>query len=143
MLIKWLKEVKKEDGLIDLKIADIAELYNAGFPVPYGFCVTHEANCIFLEKTKIIDIISEAITNTKDIPKIAEGIKRLILETEIPEEIKTAIKNAYDSLDIDKDIYRYASKAALEFVKAGRSWPYVAVRGKNAVLNIKSIKDIL
>ena len=47
--VKWLSELNKDSGpIVGGKGANLAEMYNSGFPVPPAFCVTAQSFDIFL-----------------------------------------------------------------------------------------------
>ena len=62
------------------------------------------------------------------IHKVSEKIQEIILDARMPEEIKEDITNAYDTMNVDIDVYKSISKDALKIIKAGRDLPFVAVR---------------
>jgi len=82
------------------KVANLGELLKLGIRVPPGFVVTTEAYQKFMEKNKITKEIFKicASLNLEDVEGIKEAserIKRLILESFIPEEIVQEIEKAY------------------------------------------------
>jgi len=149
------KDVKQVGG----KAANLAELINAGFPVPEAFFITVEAYEKFLEhnelRQKIMDIIKKSdYSDVKSLNEISENIKKLILEGEIPAEIRDPIISAYRRLyggpeiDIDfikpleKPFVSIRSSGVMEDIEkassAGQYETFLNVKGENNVIeNIK------
>jgi len=114
-------DVKKVGG----KGAHLAELINAGFPVPEAFFITTEAYEKFLEfnelKEKILKIIKKIdYSDVNSLSSASEEIKNLILKGKIPSEIQNHIivfyKKLYGAPEIDIDFIKPLEK------------PFVAVR---------------
>jgi len=124
------KDVKQVGG----KAANLAELINAGFPVPEAFFITVEAYEKFLEhnelRQKIMDIIKKSdYSDVKSLNEISENIKKLILEGEIPAEIRDPIISAYRRLyggpEIDIDFIKPLEK------------PFVSIRSSGVMEDIE------
>ncbi|MCD4666285.1 phosphoenolpyruvate synthase [archaeon] len=134
MNIKWFRDIKKGDiGQVGGKGLNLGIMYNLELPVPAGFCVTADAYKLFLEKAGIKEKIKEILSkiNIEDstgLGEISEEIEEVILNSEIPIEIQKEIKDAYDHLNVNIDVYKMAGESALNMIKAGRDLPYVAVR---------------
>jgi len=123
------REIKNVGG----KGANLAIMYKQSFPIPSGFCVTAQAYEYFLEETgikkEIKSLLGNVDINDNDkLSEISEKIQEIILNSEMPPEIKKDVIEAYDNLDVHIDIFKIANKSALEMIKAGRSLPFVAVR---------------
>ncbi|MBL7147431.1 MAG: phosphoenolpyruvate synthase [Nanoarchaeota archaeon] len=123
------REIKNVGG----KGANLAIMYKQGFPIPPGFCVTAQAYEHFLKKTgikkEIFSLLKDLdINDTNRLNEISEKIQELILGAEMPSDIKKEIIEAYDNLNVDIDVFKFANKSAIEMIKAGRSLPFVAVR---------------
>jgi len=149
------KDVKQVGG----KAANLAELINAGFPVPEPFFVTVESYEKFIEhnelKQKIKDIVKKIdYSNVKSLNEASENLKKLILEGEVPAEIKNSIIAAYRKLyggppiDIDfikpleKPFVSIRSSGVMEDIEkassAGQYETFLNVKGDNNVIeNIK------
>src|SRR3989344_6759339 len=99
--IKWLSELNKKSGQIaGGKGANLAEMFNAKFPVPPAFIITTSAYNAFIEKTKIKDRIAKIldninVDNTKELDEKAQQIRELIINSEMPEDIKNEIEAAH------------------------------------------------
>jgi pyruvate, water dikinase len=131
--IAWLKDLSKDSiPLVGGKGANLGEMYNSDFPIPNAFVVSSEAYKLFLDQTGIQGKINETLANlnvenANELESASEKIQDLILSMAIPNELKREILDAYSALDINNDIIDKAP-AALNFIKAGRGTPFVAVR---------------
>ena len=109
--VEFFKQLSKDDiPIAGGKGANLGELTNAGIPVPPGFVVTAGTYQKFITETGIVDEINAMlatldINNTSELQKVAENIKDLIVTTEIPSDIQTAIIESYNKLcmDVEKD----------------------------------------
>jgi len=133
-LIAWLSELSKNDvPLVGGKGANLGEMYNSKFPVPPAFAVTTEAYHYFIESTglrqKIDDMLTKItdIENTQILTDKAKEIRELVIETELPKDLREEILEAYDHFNVDlKEIK--GSPDALAIMKTGREPIFVAVR---------------
>ncbi|MDD5133059.1 MAG: phosphoenolpyruvate synthase [Candidatus Nanoarchaeia archaeon] len=137
--IAWFKELSKNDlGIAGGKGCNLGEMFNARFPIPPGFVVTASAFKHFLEETKlnkkIYPILNKIeIQETAALEKTAKEIQELILDQEMPEDIKNDIIYSYENMDVSSELFNAVnssalSKSALNIIKAGREIPFVAVR---------------
>ncbi len=132
--IAWFSELSKDDvPTVGGKAANLGEMYNAKLPVPPGFVVTAGAFKSFLDSTGLKKQIFPLLKNldVEDNAKLQEAsqkIGELIIKTQMPKNIASAITEAYDNLDIDEEIVKKAGAEALSIVKTGRDLPLVAVR---------------
>jgi len=162
--ILWFKEINKKDiASVGGKGANLGEMYNIGLPIPPGFCVSAQAYQNFIETAKI-DKKMYSLLDNLDVEKTdalydaAEKVQEIILDTEIPDKLKSDIKAAYNNMTIDIDIIKTTSKEAVNMIKAGRDLAFVAVRssataedlptasfaGQQATyLNIKGAEELL
>ena len=107
------------------KGANLAELINAGFPVPEVFFLPVDAYNKFLEHNDLKKKISEVISKTdfsdvKSLSNTSESIKKLIMDGEMPKEIRDAVISAY------RKLYG-APEIDISFVKPLEK-PFVSVR---------------
>ena len=154
------KNLSKDDvGQVGGKAANLAEMINAEFPVPEAFFVTVEAYEKFLEHNELKKEIKKIIKNInysdiKSLNQASESIKKLILEGEIPEEMKDIIIAAYRRLyggpEIDIAFIKPleqpfvsvrssgVSEDAVGASSAGQYETFLNVKGDNKVIeNIK------
>ncbi|WP_266075258.1 pyruvate, water dikinase [Haladaptatus caseinilyticus] len=119
MVVLWLDEISADDlELVGGKGASLGELTGADLPVPPGFVVTAGTYRKFIEETGIADELFKAVdVDTEDSAALAEAESRaeeLILGTEIPDDIRQGILDAYDDLDDGKAFVAVRSSATAE-----------------------------
>jgi len=99
--ILWFKDISIKDiPLVGGKGASLGELFEVA-PIPNGFVVTSHAFADFLKPIKakimgILDILD--VEDTKKLDKASAEIKELIMEEEMPEDVKKDIIKAYENL---------------------------------------------
>lgn len=135
-LVVWFDEVDKHDiGLVGGKGANLGEMLQAGFPIPYGFVVTSHAyfyvlkeNDLEKEIRKYIDLIN--FENSNELSDGADAIRRLIKTAEVPHDLHTIIHEYYHNLARrEAQIYKkHASHQVLNHLKSTIKSPLVAVR---------------
>ncbi|UXD21651.1 phosphoenolpyruvate synthase [Ignicoccus pacificus DSM 13166] len=149
-IILWFEEIGKDDiPLAGGKGANLGEMVRAGIPVPPGFVVSSTAYRKFVTETGILDKINEMlkgidVSNVDLLEKKAEEIKKLILETPMPEYIEKAIREAYRELakrvgvEPDKLHVAVRSSATAEDLPdasfAGQQDTYLNVVGEDSVV---------
>src|SRR3989344_4077680 len=106
------------------KGANIGEMYNLKLPVPPGFVVTSEAYKYFLEENRIDKQIYSVldgldIDNPQTVREASEKIQKIILNAEMPNEIKNVIIENYDNLNVEGSL-KDLGGSALDLVKAGK-----------------------
>ncbi len=146
--ILWLSEIHDE-SLAGNKFFFLSRLYQAKFPVPPAFCVTKEAFSYFLETTGLKRKIVEALARKENIKDVSYALQELIVETEIPLDLKKEIEEAYENINVDPAVQNTGS--AFSFIKAGRDSSCVVVRAsgnfesnvKNTLLNVKGSKNLI
>ncbi|MEM2772422.1 MAG: phosphoenolpyruvate synthase [Candidatus Pacearchaeota archaeon] len=155
-LIVWLSEINKDDvAIAGGKGANLAEMYNAGFPVPPAFIVTAQAYKKFLSINKIDEEIKKILSdfdyeNTKELEERTKKIRELIINADMPEEISSAIIEAYEIISAS-EINLLISEPCFVAVRssataedlltasfAGQQETYLNVKGNTALL--ESIK---
>ena len=148
----WFREVSKDDlGSIGPKALQLAELANAGFPIPNAFIITSEVfesilAPILPEIYRLLDSIpNDAL---ESIQPIAKKVQDMILAREVPDNIRYAIIEAYDVLNVNVEAFQNMSREAMAILRSGRDMPYVAVRvsGREAqetLLNVKGNSNLL
>ena len=104
MYVIKFEDLGKDDiGIAGGKGANLGELTQANIPVPPGFVVTSETYNKFMRDTGIfntvMDILEQTdINDTKALQEASEEIKKIVVETPIPEDISTYIIEAYNQL---------------------------------------------
>lgn len=135
--IVWFHEVNKHDvGLVGGKGANLGEMIQAGFPVPYGFIVTANAYFYFIKYNSLASKINSILSfvnyeNTTELESASDQIQKMILNGTIPKSIKTQVASYYNDLYLQEDKIIRSKKIASTLyhaVKSLYSSPLVAVR---------------
>lgn len=151
MFILWFDQMTIEDvPYSGGKNASLGEMYSnltkKGVKVPNGFAVTAYAYRYFLEKAGIKDKIKQALDglNTRDINDLrikGEKVRQIILNAELPQELKDAIVEAYKHLCIqyheNTDVAVRSSATAEDLPDAsfaGQQETYLNIRGNSELL---------
>jgi pyruvate, water dikinase len=152
--VAWFKDLNKDSiATAGGKGANLAEMINAGLPVPNGFAVTAQTYKEFIEKTGIKDkILAQLfglnVDDTAKLQEVAKQIQKIITDTEIPEEIKEEIIDNYELLGAEKEAHdlieakevfvAVRSSATAEDLPeasfAGQQATYLNIKGKNQVI---------
>ncbi len=146
--VEFFEELGKED--VDVaggKGANLGELTQAGIPVPPGFVVTSKTYDQFIKETGIFDEIMDIldavdVNNNKELQSSSKQIKKIIINTRMPEEIKIIIVEAYNALchRIGKDDVFVAIRSSAtaedlpEASFAGQQDTYLNIRGNEDVV---------
>ena len=155
--IAWFRDLSKESiATAGGKGANLGEMFNSKLPIPPGFVVTAQAYKFFIETTNIKDKILGFLKNldiedTDKLQEISNKIQELIIATEMPDEIKTKIIDAYDTLSIkdEKKAAELIKPEELAFVAARSSataedLPEASFAGQQATyLNVRGHEGIL
>lgn len=132
--ILWLSELHKEDvPLAGGKGANLGEMFNLGMPVPQAFAVTTNAFYYFLEKTgikqKILDILASInVDDTKQLDEKTKEIHDMIVEGEMPEDLKKEILEAYDNMNVDFSAFKEMPNTLQALMRSARESIFVSVR---------------
>lgn len=159
--VLWFDQISKDDvPLAGGKGANLGEMFRLGLPVPSGFAVTTAAFDRLMQINNLGVAISDIIksTNVEDTAALlaaSEKIKKMIVEQEMPMDIKQEITDSYKNLSYSDKI---VDQKLLSLISAGRGLAVVAVRssataedlpgasfaGQQAsFLNVKGIKDVI
>lgn len=149
-LIVWFSEIDKEDiTLVGGKGANLGEMTHAKFPVPDGFIVTSTAYYKFLEENNLVKKIKHLLgtanfENPDSLMQVSKHVKKLIIEGDMSEALKTDILNAYKRLGgvLTDALVAVRSSATAEDLPtasfAGQQETYLNVKGEaNLLLKIK------
>ena len=146
--VEFFEELKKED--VDIaggKGANLGELTQAGIPVPPGFVITSATYQKFMDETgitqKIMDILDALdVNNNKELQESAREIKKIIIETEIPDEISSLIIESYNAL-----CHRIGKENAFVAVRSSATaedLPEASFAGQqDTYLNVKGPEDMI
>lgn len=130
----WFEEVNKDDvGLVGGKGANLGEMINNRFPVPYGFIVTSQAYFYFIEKNKLKEKIRDLLSivnyeNPKELVDVSKTINHLFLKAEIPKDLINKILEYYHNLTAREAKIFKKDGHFLSRVKTVFNPPLVAVR---------------
>jgi len=146
MAVLWLDEVGSDDlAAVGGKGASLGELTGAGLPVPPGFVVTAGTYRSFIEETGIDEELFAAVdVDSDDSKALAQASKRaeeLILETDIPEEMRQGILDAYDDLGDGQAFVAVRSSATAEDLPdasfAGQQETFLNITREDLVQRVK------
>jgi len=151
--VVWLSEINKESvAVAGGKGANLAEMYNIGLPVPPAFIVTADAYAKFLEHNELKEKIQEILAdldyeNTEELEKRARKIRELIVNGEIPDDIREEIIEAYETLSIS-DVNFFVKEPCFTAVRssataedlltasfAGQQETFLNVKGNDTLLD--------
>jgi len=149
-LVLWFEELRKTDiPSVGGKNANLGEMTSVGIPVPPGFAITAYAYKKFIEETKIAakiyEIIDETVTDKNDPAQYEVAsikIRELIDSTQMPKEIESAIKNAYEEMNRKlntKDVFVAVRSSATAEDLADASF----AGQQETFLNVRGIKGVL
>ncbi len=160
--VKWFKELNRDSGkYAGGKGANLAEIYNLGIDVPPGFVVTAQAYDYFIEEAGIKEQVFEILDSikyedTEDLNEKTKEVRRLIVKTDFPKEMKVEILEAYEHLGAVA--FDSQSSEAIDILKTSSEPIFVAVRSsataedladasfagqQDTYLNIKGNSDLL
>ncbi|MBI2671580.1 hypothetical protein HYX16_01470 [Candidatus Woesearchaeota archaeon] len=146
--ILWLKEISDIDlDKVGNRAIIISKISRNDIPVLNGFCIPKEFFISFLEETNIKDEINKALNglNVNEINSlysVSEKIQNLIMKSEMPLNLRAEIKEAYENINVDKDVYKTAGRQTLEIIRSGRGTPDVVVKTSCPNNNLPQIKII-
>ena len=129
----WLSSLGKNDTKIaGGKGSNLGEMYNTGMPVPQAFVVTTNAFHYFLEKSNLDEEIRKKVNeidvnNTGDLDKKAKEIRELIINSEMPDDLRKEIIESYDHFNVDLNALK-DSPGALSILRSAREPVFVSVR---------------
>lgn len=150
--IRWLQDLSSDDvAIVGGKNASLgemlSELKEQGVRIPDGFATTAEAYRAFIAHNDLDDrirgLLDDFNSGDKDLNEVGEGIRRLFVHnTEFPEDMAQAIKDAYHELsqryDTDEvDIAARSSATAEDLPEAsfaGQQETFLNVTGVDALL---------
>src|SRR5919198_181720 len=141
--VAWFDELSCGDvALAGGKGANLGEMTRAGLPVPPGFVVTADAYQAFLDANQLREKIAGRlrgldVSNAEALHAAAEEVQGWVGEAEVPDEIATAVRDAYAELsrrdDTEAEYVAVRSSATAEDTKAasfaGMNRSFTNVRG--------------
>ncbi len=146
--ILFFKDIDKHSiPLVGGKGANLGEMTQAGFPVPYGFAVTVSAYDIFLDHNNLLQEINGIIkiTDVNDPAQLADSsrkIQKKIIQSEFPAEVSKEIIQAYKKLSgglFKKALVAVRSSATAEDLPgmsfAGQQATFLDIKGEANLIN--------
>lgn len=134
------------------KGANLGEMLKAGFPVPLGFVTTSGAYFKHLDHNNLREPITEMlvtldVNDTAKLQEISEKIQNMIIDAEMPSDIKEEIKQNYKKLcDMrgEEEVYvAVRSSATAEDLPdasfAGQQSTFLNTHGEDGT--VKAVKD--
>ncbi|PJC34182.1 phosphoenolpyruvate synthase, partial [Candidatus Roizmanbacteria bacterium CG_4_9_14_0_2_um_filter_39_13] len=109
--IVWFEEVSKEDiGLVGGKGANLGEMTNADFPIPYGFIVTSHAYFQFIKESNLLYRLKQTLSiinydNPTEIEQASEHIQDIIIKAPMPKKLAHEIVEYYEELNTKENEY--------------------------------------
>ena len=133
--VVWFENLTKDSlSIAGGKGANLGEMTRLRLPVPPGFAISTRAFDTFLDVNKIRERIDQLIqsTNVDDTQQLlntSARIKQLIINAEMPIDIRNAILEAYKNLSFTYTALReITNPEAVRLISAGRDLALVAVR---------------
>lgn len=147
--IYWFSEVGKSDiAKVGGKGANLGEMTQAGFPVPPGFIVSAAAYQHFLKKSGILVKIKKLLKNldpenSKKLQQTALKIQKLIINQELPSDLKKAIADYYQKLSA-QILSKSLPLVAVRSSATAEDLPNASFAGQQATfLNIRGEKNLV
>jgi len=138
-------EIRRKDiPLVGGKTASLGELMHIGMPVPNGFAITSKAYEYFIKENKLEKKIRDLLKNldTKNINQlqmVGERIRKLIKNSEFPDDLKNEILKAFKKLG--SEFVAVRSSATAEDLPdasfAGLQETFLNVNEKNLLTCVK------
>jgi len=137
----FFDEIDQQDlPLVGGKGANLGEMTKAGFPVPYGFCITMESYQEFIKRNNLSEFIFRIIKEAKidNVREIGETIRNKVKQSEIPGQVEQEIVKAINKIGSDS-YYAVRSSATAEDLAfasfAGQQDTYLNIKGTEALLD--------
>ncbi len=136
LFVKYPSQLGKEDVKeAGGKGANLAELTNAGFPVPECFFITVNAYERFIDENNLREKVIETINGTDfsnfdSLKDTSEKIKAMIIGAKMLPSVRDEIKKAYEGLGNDVGI------RSIDFLNIDEK-PFVAVRSSAVTEDVK------
>ncbi|MBI2641303.1 phosphoenolpyruvate synthase [Candidatus Roizmanbacteria bacterium] len=109
--IVWFEEVTKDDiGLVGGKGANLGEMVNANFPIPYGFIITSSAYFDFVKENRLSNKIKDLLQivnyeNPHELQQASSHLRELISQSETPHYLVKQIVSYYEQLLIKEELH--------------------------------------
>jgi pyruvate,water dikinase len=144
-LLRNFKELSKNDvALAGGKGASLGEMTRAGIPVPPGFVILSASFEKFIEETGLIaeiDAILDSVSHEEihTVENASEKIQALILDAEMPSDIKKEIQSSFKKLGATYVAVRSSATAedSSSAAWAGQLESYLNTTEKNVLARVK------
>ncbi|WP_158057231.1 PEP/pyruvate-binding domain-containing protein [Halorussus halophilus] len=117
VVVSFRDEDARDLALVGGKGANIARLFDAGLPVPGGFCVTTAAYRTLLDddlRRAIAELDDLDATDTETLSANASEIRAELRERKLPDAVSEAVEDALGALDADDQSFAVRSSATAE-----------------------------
>ncbi len=142
--VAWFKDIGKKDlPLVGGKGANLGEMYEAGIPVPNGFCVTAPAYFYFIDSNNLRDKIKAELKglDVNDNDKLfaaSKRVKEIITRAKMPDDLAESIVKAYEKFPQRNQEVAVRSSATAEDLPdasfAGQQATYLNIAGNHDVV---------
>ena len=154
MYVAWFKDLNKDSiPVAGGKGANLAEMFNLNLPVPSGFAVTALTYKKFIKdnnlQSKILALLKDLnIEDTAKLQETANEIQKLIVSTQIPQDIAEEIIESYELLGVDNQAQGLVSSddvfVAVRSSATAEDLPEASFAGQQATfLNVKGKDQIV
>lgn len=133
--VLWFEQVDKHDvGIVGGKGANLGEMTNAHFPIPYGFITTSHAYFTFIKEADLMPKMREFFSvvnyeNPHELQQVSQHVQRLILNAPMPKAIEKTILEYYRHMFEKEQEYMVGKKGFFHRAKSAfMGVPTVAVR---------------
>lgn len=145
-LVVWLSDVDSDDtAFAGGKAANLGEMIHAKFPVPDGFVLTLASYNLFIKHNNLDLKIKHLLATVnyerpESLESVSKHIKKIIINSEVPEEIVRAVFHYYKKLSstFSDALVAIRSSAVGEDSKsasfAGQQETYLNVKGEAEVI---------
>jgi pyruvate,water dikinase len=146
--VSWFGELSGEDTpQVGGKNSSLGEMVSAlkerGVRVPDGFATTAAAYRLFLQQNDLEEKIKKELKDAKEPPKAGKKIRRLIAKAELPAELTTQVRQAYQELggkygkeEVDVAVRSSATAEDLpEASFAGQQESFLNITGEDELLD--------
>jgi len=147
--VAFFDEIDKKDlPLVGGKGANLGEMTQAGFPVPFGFAITVDAYDTFLDENHLREFIDEVLketdrNNADELQKAAAKIQKKLMKSRVPKDVARDTIDAYKKLS-KKSKYKNKALVAVRSSATAEDLPDASFAGQQATfLNVKGDATLL
>ncbi len=146
----WFEQLERKDvELVGGKSSSLGELTSkTDVPVPYGFATTAYAYRYFMKETgldaKLRTMLAELtdVENSELLAEVCSGIRKAIMNEEMPQDLQKAISDAYKELG--QKMHENAPYVAVRSSATAEDLPDASFAGQqDTYLNIQGAKNVI